>query len=81
VVVPEISEGYAALVLSGSKTICWKRATFILWLATARADLIEEYPHLLQQSAVEGLIAVDTECRRTCRFPSSRSPGTARWKV
>src|SRR6266568_4479977 len=34
-----------------------------------RRDLIEEYPHLLQQRAVEGLIAVDTVCRKGVPIP------------
>jgi LacI family transcriptional regulator len=34
-----------------------------------RADLIEEYPRLLQQRAVEGLIAVDTACQKGVLIP------------
>jgi DNA-binding LacI/PurR family transcriptional regulator len=34
-----------------------------------RPDLIEEYPRLLQQRAVEGLIAVDTVCREGVPIP------------
>src|SRR6267154_237396 len=47
VVVPEISEGYAALVMSG----------------------IEEYLLVLQQRAVEGLIAVDTALSEGVQVP------------
>jgi len=34
-----------------------------------RSDLIEEYPRLLQQRAVEGLIAVDTACPEGLSIP------------
>src|SRR5260370_21953370 len=34
-----------------------------------RADLIEEYPRLLQQRAAEGLIAVDTACHKGVPIP------------
>ncbi len=61
VVVPEVSEGYAALVLSGIEDHLLQEGYFYFVVSHRhRADLIEEYPALLQQRAVEGLIAVDT---------------------
>jgi DNA-binding LacI/PurR family transcriptional regulator len=61
VVVPEISEGYAALVLSGIEDHLLEEGYFYFVVSHRhRNDLIEEYPLLLQQRAVEGLIAVDT---------------------
>lgn len=61
VVVPEISEGYAALVMSGIEDHLLEAGYFYFVVSHHhRADLIEEYPLLLQQRAVEGLIAVDT---------------------
>jgi len=64
VVVPEISEGYAALVLSGVEDHLLEEGYFYFVVSHRhRADLIEEYPRLLQQRAVEGLIAVDTACQ------------------
>ncbi|HVO58246.1 MAG TPA: LacI family DNA-binding transcriptional regulator [Dongiaceae bacterium] len=61
VIVPEISEGYAALVLSGIEDYLLQEGYFYLVVSHRhRADLIEEYPRLLQQRAVEGLILVDT---------------------
>jgi len=63
VVVPEISEGYAALVLSGIEDHLLDAGYFYLVVSHRhRKELLEEYPHLLQQRAVEGLIAVDTAC-------------------
>lgn len=61
VVVPEISEGYAALVMSGIEDHLLQEGYFYFVVSHRhRDDLIQEYPHLLQQRAVEGLIAVDT---------------------
>jgi LacI family transcriptional regulator len=63
VIVPEISEGYAALVLSGIEDHLLQEGYFYFVVSHRhRDDLIEEYPRLLQQRAVEGLILVDTRC-------------------
>jgi DNA-binding LacI/PurR family transcriptional regulator len=70
VVVPEISEGYAALVMSGIEDHLLEEGYFYFVVSHRhRADLIEEYPRLLQQRAVEGLIAVDTECHKGVLIP------------
>jgi len=70
VVVPEISEGYAALVLSGIEDHLLEEGYFYFVVSHRhRPDLIQEYPHLLQQRAVEGLIAVDTACRKGVPIP------------
>jgi LacI family transcriptional regulator len=70
VVVPEISEGYAALVMSGIEDHLLDEGYFYFVVSHRhRPDLIEEYPHLLQQRAVEGLIAVDTVCRKGVPIP------------
>src|SRR5437660_12654631 len=61
VIVPEISEGYAALVLSGIEDHLLQAGYFYFVVSHRhRNDLIDEYPRLLQQRAVEGLILVDT---------------------
>jgi LacI family transcriptional regulator len=70
VVVPEISEGYAALVMSGVEDHLLQEGYFYFVVSHRhRSDLIEEYPRLLQQRAVEGLIAVDTACPEGIRIP------------
>jgi DNA-binding LacI/PurR family transcriptional regulator len=70
VVVPEISEGYAALVLSGIEDHLLEEGYFYFVVSHRhREDLIEEYPRLLQQRAVEGLIAVDTACQKGVQIP------------
>lgn len=70
VVVPEISEGYAALVMSGIEDHLLQEGYFYFVVSHRhRTDLIEEYPRLLQQRAVEGLIAVDTACQEGVNIP------------
>jgi DNA-binding LacI/PurR family transcriptional regulator len=61
VMVPEISEGYSAMVLSGVEDHLFQEGYFYFVVSHRhRKDLIEEYPHLLRQRAAEGIIAVDT---------------------
>lgn len=70
VIVPEISEGYAALVLSGIEDHLLQEGYFYFVVSHRhRGDLIEEYPRLLQQRAVEGLILVDTICPEAPLIP------------
>ncbi len=70
VVVPEISEGYAALVMSGIEDHLLQEGYFYFVVSHRhREELIEEYPHLLQQRAVEGLIAVDTALSEGAHVP------------
>jgi DNA-binding LacI/PurR family transcriptional regulator len=70
VVVPEISEGYAALVLSGIEDHLLDEGYFYFVASHRhRKDLLEEYPLLLQQRSIEGLIAVDTECAGAVHVP------------
>ncbi len=70
VVVPEISEGYAALVLSGIEDHLLDEGYFYFVVSHRhRKDLLEKYPLLLQQRSVEGLIAVDTECTGAVDVP------------
>src|SRR5690348_17117868 len=70
VVVPEISEGYAALVMSGIEDHLLQEGYFYFVVSHRhRKDLIEEYPLLLQQRAVEGLIVVDTALSEGVQVP------------
>jgi DNA-binding LacI/PurR family transcriptional regulator len=61
VMVSEISEGYAALVMSGIEDALL-HAGYLYFVASHRHrdDLIEEYPRLMLDRAVDGLIVVDT---------------------
>lgn len=70
VMVPEISEGYAALVMSGIEDFLLQAG--YLYFVTShrhRADLIDEYQSLMLGRAVDALIAVDTPCRRPLPLP------------
>jgi len=70
VVVPEISEGYAALVMSGIEDHLLQEGYIYLVVSHRhRQDLIQEYPHLLYQRSVEGLLAVDTPCNHDVPIP------------
>src|SRR5437870_6263188 len=70
VVVAEISEGYAALVMSGIEDHLLEEGYFYFVVSHRHRDeLIEEYPLLLQQRAVEGLIAVDTAITGAAEVP------------
>jgi LacI family transcriptional regulator len=61
VIVPEISEGYEALVLSGVEDFLLQAGFFYYVVSHRhRRELIGEYVKLLQRRGVEGLIAVDT---------------------
>ena len=70
VVIPEISDGYAALVLSGIEDHLLDEGYFYFVVSHRhRKELLEEYSLRLQQRAVEGLIAVDTECTEGMDVP------------
>jgi LacI family transcriptional regulator, galactose operon repressor len=62
VMVPEISEGYAALVLSGIENLLLQEG-YIYFVASHRHKpvLIEEYPKAFLGRSVEGLILVEPE--------------------
>ena len=78
VLVPEISEGYAALVMGGIEDYLLQEG-YLYFVASHRhkPDLIDEYPKLLLARAVDGLIAVDTPCDR----PLPVAPRTRRCGV
>lgn len=70
VLVPEISEGYASLVLRGIEDALLQLG--YLYFITShrhRDDLIDEYPKLMLERAVDGIILVDTPCRRPPGVP------------
>jgi len=83
VMIPELGEGYAALVLSGIEE-CLLARDYVYLVTTHRhkPDLIERGPRLLYQRRVEGVIAVDTPIRSPQPFPvvhvsgHDRLPGT-----
>lgn len=61
VLVPELSDGYSAHVMDGIEEVLIEEGYFYLTASHRRkADLIEEYPRLLQDRSVEGFIVIDT---------------------
>src|SRR6202521_4525885 len=61
VIVPEVSDGYSASVMSGVEDHLLQEGYFYFVAShRRRADLIDEYPRLFLERAVDGLIAVDT---------------------
>jgi DNA-binding LacI/PurR family transcriptional regulator len=70
VLVPELSIGYAAMVLSGIEDHLL-RENYFYFVASHRhrAELIERYPQLFIERCVEGLIAVDTPPRGPSTLP------------
>jgi LacI family transcriptional regulator len=61
ILVPEISEGYGALLLSAIGDYLLSKGYFF-FVATHRrnSELLSEYPHMLRQRSVEGFIVIDT---------------------
>jgi DNA-binding LacI/PurR family transcriptional regulator len=61
VIVPEVSEGYSASVMSGVEDYLLQEGYFYFVASHRhRTDLIDEYPRMLLERSVDGLIAVDT---------------------
>ena len=70
VIVPELSDGYSAMVLNGVEAVLAKEGYFYLTASHLhRNDLLIENPRLLMERRVEGIIAVDTPIRFEPNLP------------
>ena len=70
VIVPEVSDGYSASVMSGVEDHLLQEGYFYFVASHRhRADLIDEYPRLFLERSVDGLIAVDTPWSLTVSVP------------
>ena len=70
VLVPELSDGYSAMVLNGVEAVLSKEGFFYLTASHLhRDDLLEKLPHVLIERQVEGIIAVDTPIRFEPNLP------------
>jgi DNA-binding LacI/PurR family transcriptional regulator len=70
VMVPEISEGYAAAVLGGIEDALLQEKFFYFVVSHRHhPELLRDYPRLLLSRAVEGIIAVDTPIREKLPVP------------
>jgi LacI family transcriptional regulator len=70
VLIPELSDGYAALVLTGVEDYLLQAG--YMYLVTShrhKEKLIDEYPRLLYERSVEGLIAIDTPYNQDLPLP------------
>lgn len=70
VIVPELSDGYSAMVLNGVEAALTTAEYFYLTASHLhKADLLEKLPRVLVERQVEGIIAVDTPIRFDPTFP------------
>ncbi|WP_263384694.1 LacI family DNA-binding transcriptional regulator [Granulicella arctica] len=84
VMVPELSEGYFTTVMSGVEQ-CLLQEGYLSYTVSHlyRPDLIEEYPQLLMDRSIDGLLVVNTELRHKLPIPvvsissHSRTPGVS----
>lgn len=71
VIVPEVSEGYATLVLSGIEQHLMKSGFFYFLVSHHhKAETIEQCQQMLLARAVEGLIAIDTPLTHRLSVPT-----------
>lgn len=71
VLVPELSDGYSAHVMDGIEELLIEEGYFYLTASHRRkADLIEEYPRMLQDRSVEGVIVIDTLLEKAPPMPT-----------
>lgn len=70
VIVPEVSDGYSATVMSGVEDYLLQEGYFYFVASHRhRADLIDEYPRLFLERSIDGLIAVDTPWNLSLSVP------------
>ncbi len=71
ILVPEVSEGYATLVLAGLEQGLLQAGYFFYLISHHhRTDLIEQSQILLAERAVDGMIAIDTALQRHRQLPT-----------
>lgn len=76
ILVPEISEGYGALLLNAIDEALQKEGYFYFVVChRRRGDLLEEYPRMLMDRSAEGFIVLDTELERTLPLPTVNISG------
>lgn len=70
VIVPELSDGYSAMVLNGVEAALSKEGYFYITASHLhRDDLLKHNPQMLIERQVEGIIAVDTPVRFQSDLP------------
>jgi LacI family transcriptional regulator len=70
VLVPELSDGYAAQVLEGVEDVLVEEGYFYFTAShRRRPDLLKEYSQLLMDRSIEGFIAIDTMLEHELPLP------------
>src|SRR5437867_11845237 len=70
VIVPEVSDGYSATVMSGVEDYLLQEGYFYFVASHRhRPDLIDEYPRLFLERSIDGLIAVATPWNLSLSVP------------
>ena len=76
VIVPELSDGYSAMVLNGVEDILSKEGFFYLTASHLhREEFLEKHPQILIERQVEGIIAVDSPIRFQPTIPCASVSG------
>ena len=76
ILVPEISEGYGALLLNSIDEALQKEGYFYFVVChRRREDLLEEYPRMLMERSAEGFIVMDTELHKALPLPTVNISG------
>ena len=71
ILLPELGEGYHAQVLAGAADVLMREGYFFFTAHHRhRKDLVEEYPQLLRQRGVEGILAIDTHLEQATGMPT-----------
>ena len=71
ILLPEIGEGYHAQVLAGAADVLMREGYFFFTAHHRhRKDLVDEYPRLLEQRGVEGILTIDTHLESVGAIPT-----------
>lgn len=71
ILLPELGEGYHSQVLAGAADVFMREGYFFFTAHHRhRKDLVEEYPQLLRQRGVEGILTIDTHLEKALGMPT-----------
>jgi len=71
ILLPELGEGYHAQVLAGAADVFMREGYFFFTAHHRhRKDLVDEYPRLLHQRGVEGILAIDSHIESSGSSPT-----------
>ena len=71
ILLPELGEGYHAQVLAGAADVLMDEGYFFFTAHHRhRKDLVDEYPRMLGQRGVEGILAIDTHLEAPTASPT-----------